>query len=222
MSRLKIDVHSHSILSYDGGLSEEEFLEVIENKLLDYIAITDHNEIDFALMMQAKYGDCFIVGEEILTKEGEIIGLFLKEKIKKGMSLRATINAIKSQNGIVHIPHPFDTRRKALGEENLLSILDDIDVLEIYNQRTFNKKYNHEGQKWAKQNHILTSAGSDAHSMGEIGRTYNLIDEKPTRENFLTLLHGTEIVEGSINIHGIFAPLLNKLQKQFFRSNEEL
>ena len=108
----KIDLHTHSIISYDGGITEKQYRKILEMGILDYVAITDHNETRFAGIMQKKFGDKIIIGEEIKTKEGEIIGLFLKKTIASGQSTEETAAAIHLQGGLVYIPHPFETRRK--------------------------------------------------------------------------------------------------------------
>src|SRR5579859_2648799 len=95
----KIDLHTHSIVSYDGGIREDEYKKLLTNNVIDFVAITDHNEIRFALMMQRRYGEQIIVGEEIMTAEGEIIGLFLKERIEPGLPVEETIQAIRMQRG---------------------------------------------------------------------------------------------------------------------------
>lgn len=108
INKYKIDLHTHSIISHDGGLTAQQYTKLIESKMLDYIAITDHNETQFARIMQQKLGSKIIIGEEIATTEGEIIGLHLKQTIPKGMTPEETVRAIKQQNGLVYIPHPFE------------------------------------------------------------------------------------------------------------------
>ena len=127
--KYKIDLHTHSILSYDGGISRQEYINALNNKILDCIAITDHNEIDFALNLYKDFPKNIIVGEEIMTNDGEIIGLFLKKLIPKHLSVIKTIELIKEQNGLVYIPHPFDLMRAGIGEDLLKKHIKDIDTL---------------------------------------------------------------------------------------------
>src|SRR3989337_574007 len=128
MNKYKIDLHTHSIISHDGGLSAEHYTNIIEKRILDFIAITDHNETRFARIMQQKLGQRIIVGEEIGTTEGEIIGLFLQNTIPGGLTPEKTVQEIKAQNGLVYIPHPFETFRKGLQRDTLERIVKYIDI----------------------------------------------------------------------------------------------
>src|SRR6266576_5491693 len=106
-SRYKIDLHTHSIISQDGGITASQYEKILQAGVLDCIAITDHNETSFARIMHKKLGDRIIIGEEISTPEGEIIGLFLTETIPGGIRLDEAIASIKHQGGLVYLPHPF-------------------------------------------------------------------------------------------------------------------
>src|SRR5215467_13245977 len=104
-ARYTIDLHTHSIISQDGGITASQYEKVLQSGMLDCIAITDHNETSFARIMQKKLGDRIIVGEEIETTEGEIIGLYLHETIPGGISVDEAIASIKHQGGLVYVPH---------------------------------------------------------------------------------------------------------------------
>src|SRR3954467_12292615 len=108
----KVDLHTHSIASPDGSLGLEDYRRALAEKRLDYIAITDHNRIDFAAQIRATLGEQIIIGEEITAVEGEVIGLFLREAVPAGLPLAETIQRITDQGGVVYIPHPFETVRK--------------------------------------------------------------------------------------------------------------
>ncbi|MDA1317355.1 MAG: hypothetical protein O3B87_05045, partial [bacterium] len=103
--KYKIDLHTHSVLSHDGGISELEYKSVLDAHILDFVAITDHNQIEFALQMHEQFPEKIIVGEEIKTNEGDIIGLFLTKLISPGLSSKKTVELIKDQDGLVYIPH---------------------------------------------------------------------------------------------------------------------
>jgi predicted metal-dependent phosphoesterase TrpH len=115
---LKVDLHTHSVASPDGGISESQYQQVLNKGTLNCIAITDHNEVDFAIAMNKKFGDKIIVGEEIMTTQGEIIGLFLTEKVPAGLSPEETVKQIRKQGALVYIPHPFETFRHGLSAED--------------------------------------------------------------------------------------------------------
>src|SRR5258708_35670555 len=101
-SRYRVDLHTHSIISQDGGLTAQQYEKILDSGILDCIAITDHNETSFARIMPKKLGDRIIIGEEISTREGEIIGLYLKETIPGGIELDEAIASIKHQRGLVY------------------------------------------------------------------------------------------------------------------------
>src|SRR6266852_4695389 len=104
----KVDLHTHSQASLDGGLSAADYHNMLaQDNGLQCVAVTDHNSIAFAQKLQAELGERIIVGEEITTAEGEIIGLYLKKTVPGGRSLAETVRSIKEQDGLVYVPHPF-------------------------------------------------------------------------------------------------------------------
>src|SRR5690606_35884246 len=112
-------------------------------------AVTDHNTIAFAQELNAKLGAQIVVGEEITAREGEIVGLFLTEKVKPGMSAADTARAIKQQGGLVYIPHPFETVRKGLPLTVLDAIAEDVDIIEIRNGRAVFQNKGKQAEAWA-------------------------------------------------------------------------
>src|SRR5579863_72393 len=127
-SRFKVDLHTHSIISQDGGVTAAQYEKILQTGELDCIAITDHNETSFARIMQKKFGNRIIIGEEISTKEGEIIGLYLHETIPGDISIDEAISSIKHQGGLVYIPHPYERFRKGLQQDTIERIAADIDI----------------------------------------------------------------------------------------------
>ncbi len=168
----KIDLHTHSIASADGGITVAQYTKAIETKSIDIIAITDHNKIDFAVNLHKKYPKNIIVGEEIMTNTGEIIGLFIDKKIESGLSIEETVTEIKQQSGLCYIPHPLEKLRNGLSWENLEKIKQNIDILEVGNGRAVNKKNYKKLVSWAEQNAISIASSSDAHGKRGLGRSY--------------------------------------------------
>lgn len=209
----KLDLHTHSILSYDGGILLEEYAKAISEKRIDYVAITDHNEIDFALEAFAKLGDHIIVGEEIMTTQGEIIGLFLQKKIQPDLTISQTIEEIKKQDGLVYIPHPFDIRRHAIGESNLTPVVSQTDILEVFNGRNITPSNNKQALTFARTMNVPGAVGSDSHSRGELGRTYLLVNDIPTVHNIKKLAEQGRRVEKLVNPLLFLSPSINKLRK---------
>ncbi|HWY78771.1 MAG TPA: hypothetical protein VNW29_00265, partial [Candidatus Sulfotelmatobacter sp.] len=131
-SRYKVDLHTHSIISQDGGITAAHYEKILRSGELDCVAITDHNETNFARVMQKKLGERIIIGEEISTPEGEIIGLYLNETIPGGISLDEAIVSIKHQGGLIYIPHPYEHFRKGLRRFSIDRITSEIDIMEVF------------------------------------------------------------------------------------------
>src|SRR3984893_1524449 len=129
------------------------------------MAVTDHNESSGPLEAASKAsGIKVIVGEEVKTAhQGEVIGLFIEEKIPRGLSLEETIAEIKRQGGIVYVPHPFDRLHSVPDYEHLLPVLDDVDAIEIFNPRIAIMEFNEEAVRFAAKYRMPAGAGSDAH-----------------------------------------------------------
>lgn len=214
MKKYKIDLHLHSTLSHDGGIDFKDIENIFRNQILDQIAITDHNEIDFALKMSQKFPGKIIVGEEIKTKQGEIIGLFLTKKIKKGMTLAETIHAIRDQQGLCFLPHPYSTRRNGIGGFLLQVYYDMVDFIEGYNQRAILGLSNKKALKFCKDHSLIYVSNSDAHSIKGVGKVYNMVDEICVKENLLQQLKNAEHVTHRPGLMEYLAPGLNKLKKR--------
>lgn len=184
----KVDLHTHSLASPDGGITALQYQKILESGTLDYIAVTDHNRIDFALELHKNLGEPIVVGEEIMTSAGEIIGLYLNKRIKPGLTPLETVKQIKDQNGLVYIPHPFETVRKGVHPSILEELSDYIDIIEVCNGRALLQNRSAQAAVWTKLNYKTGAASSDAHGFHGIGRTYTQVHEKPTRGNLLELL----------------------------------
>lgn len=215
---LKLDLHTHSIASYDGGISADRYRRALDAGVLDVAAITDHNRIDFALEMHKELGSAIIVGEEIMTSAGEIIGLFLEEVVKPGMSPLETIEAIKRQRGIVYIPHPFETVRKGLSSGILDELVDYIDVVEVCNGRAFLQNRSEQAVLWTRMNHKLSTASSDAHGFKGLGRTYTLVAHVPERDNLLKLLDNGVLMTDRPSLRSLLYPKYHRLRKRLRRN----
>src|SRR3990170_2176074 len=134
---MKADLHAHTHFSRDALTSVETFVRRYQRAGIECVAVSDHNNIDGALAVRQTAPFRVIISEEIKSTEGEIIGLFLQETIRKGLTPEDTVRAIKEQGGLVLVPHPFDRVRKSpLREEALLRILPQVDVIEVFNSRT--------------------------------------------------------------------------------------
>lgn len=210
----KVDLHTHSTASPDGGLTADQYRRALGAKTLDAIAVTDHNRIDFALELRRELGEAIIVGEEIMTTDGEIIGLFLEKTIQPGMTPADTIRQVKDQGGLVYVPHPFETVRKGLHPAVLEEIADAVDIVEVCNGRAFFQNKSEQVVVWARINAKIGAASSDAHGLQGLGKTYTSIAEMPNRDNLLHLLESGIPMAGRPNVRALLYPKLNRLRKK--------
>jgi len=170
---MKVDMHVHTCYSKDATLSLETIMETCRQRGLDGVAITDHNTIAGALALKEISPFLVIVGEEIDTTKGEILGLFLKEEIPGGLRPEEAMARIREQGGLVGVSHPLDRlRRSAMGRVALLEIIDELDFLEGFNSRVTFPSDNRSAQALAQVRGLPITAGSDAHTAYEIGRAY--------------------------------------------------
>lgn len=194
-----------------------QYRTVLESGKLDCLAITDHNRIDFATQAKAQLGDRIIVGEEIMTNQGEIIGLFLNEQVKPGLTPVDTVKAIKAQGGLVYIPHPFETVRKGLHPAILETIQEDIDIIEVCNGRAFLQNRGEQALVWAKLNQVVPAASSDAHGIRGLGKTYTSVQEIPTAKNLTTLLASGMLQTHRPGIRSLLYPKYHKIRNTLVR-----
>lgn len=217
MQNIKVDFHTHSSDSHDGGISIKQYRNILETGQLDCVAVTDHGKIKTAWQLQDEFGDKVIVGEEIMTEEGEIIGLFLDKPIPSGLSLKKTITLIREQEAIVYVPHPFETIRHGLDEKTLAKHKDAIDIIEACNGRAFLQNYSKQSVVWARLNHVASAASSDAHGIKGIGRTYSLLHETPTKNTLLSLMPSAKLITDRPSFLSLLYPKYNRLRKKAFR-----
>ena len=183
---MKIDLHVHTCQSRDSLMRPDEVLCWVERRGLDAVAITDHNAISAAVALQREASFPVIVGEEIRTRRGEIIGLFLQSEIEPDLSPAETIARIREQGGLVCIPHPLDrVRNSRLEFGALMEIIDQVDIIEVLNARVTFGIDNRRAGELADAYGLLHGAGSDAHQRFEIGRAYV---EMPPFEDAQTFL----------------------------------
>lgn len=211
----KVDLHTHSSQSPDGGITSEQYSEILQKKVLDYIAVTDHDDIEMALSLHATLGDRIIVGQEVSTTEGEIIGLFLKKIVKPNMSIYEAIHEIKSQKGLVYIPHPFETIRKGITEETLDNVKNEVDIVEVHNGRALLQNRGPKSLTWTRMNNKAGASSSDAHGIKGLGGSFSLLDKPPTRYNLVELLEKAHYKTQRTSLRALLYPKSNKLKKRF-------
>lgn len=192
---MKVDLHVHTCYSRDSLTSLETIVEACRRRGLDKVAITDHNTIAGALALREVAPELVIVGEEIKTPDGEFIAYFLEEEIPRGLSPQETIARIRAQGGVVGVSHPLDRlRREAMRWANLMKVIDQVDTLEAFNARTIFPADNRRTAELARQRGLLVTAGSDAHTAGEIGQAFVEMPPFNSKEEFMQSLAQGQIV----------------------------
>lgn len=210
----KIDLHTHSTASPDGGVSPSQYEKAITSGLVDYIAITDHNQIDMAIALHQQLGDKIIVGEEIMTSVGEVIGLFLTSVIEPNQSIEETIRQVKAQNGIVYIPHPFETLRRGVHPAVLEEVMHEIDIIEVCNGRAFLQNRSTQAVVWARLNQVVGAASSDAHGYLGLGKTFVSINKPPTRENLVRQIATGKLLTDRPGLRALLYPKYHRIRKK--------
>jgi predicted metal-dependent phosphoesterase TrpH/glycosyltransferase involved in cell wall biosynthesis len=192
------DLHMHTSWSHDCSIGVDELLDHAEAEGLGAIAVTDHNVFGGALEAVEKARGrrlTVIPGEEIKTAEqGEVIGLFLKEEIPRGLSFAETVAAIRAQGALVYVPHPFDRLHAIPDPATLHRHLAEIDVFEVYNARLLFEAYNDEALRFARKYNLTRAAGSDAHVLQGVGTGVVRMRRFSGPEEFLVSLRSAEVL----------------------------
>lgn len=193
---VRADLHNHTHYSPDSILSPERFVARAVERGLDWVAVTDHNTLRAAPTVQkAIEGTALrvIVGEEVRTSDGEILGLFLSDEVPRGLSPEETMERIKAQGGLVGVPHAFDTHRSPLRTEAMLRLVDRIDFIEGLNARMVDASHNGRAVEFAREHGLPLSAASDAHSPCEVGRAYVEMPDFEGPDGFLAALRSGKL-----------------------------
>ena len=191
-----VDLHMHTDHSPDCATPVDTLLETAKKVGLGAIAITDHNEVSGALEARERAnGIKVIVAEEVKTADqGEVIGLFIEEKIPRGMTLQETIAEIRRQGGLVYVPHPFDRMHAVPDYENLLAVVEEVDAMEVFNPRVAFSAFNEEAARFAAKYRIVAGAGSDSHVAQGLGSVKIRMRDFDGPEEFLESLRDADIV----------------------------
>ena len=194
---LRGDFHMHTAFSHDCTTSPEALARRCEEVGLGCIAVTDHNRLGGAVAVKSAAPFMVILGEEIKSTEGEVTGLFLEEEIPAGLTLLETVKRVKEQGALVSVPHPFvGMGRSALGRRSVMDILPYVDIMERFNARTMKGSDNQAARRFAAELGLVTTAVSDSHTLGELGRTFTeLPDFDGTPGGFLAALREAQFIE---------------------------
>jgi len=206
---MKYDLHIHSKYSSDGILEPQKIVKIAVKKGLHGVAVTDHDTIKGGLEAKKFENEDFkvIVGSEVFTTRGEIIGLFLSEEIKS-KEFNEVCDEIKDQDGLVIVPHPFDELRKSSFKIRKKDI-KYIDSIEIFNSRCINEKFNKIAQIYAKEHNLTGVGGSDAHFAFELGNSGVILGSNDLR---------TAISNNNLDVYGKRSIILNHLMTKVLKT----
>lgn len=197
--RLKVDMHMHSERSPDSRMRAAVQARRIREVGLDVACATDHNTIEGGLRLrEAADGFRVIVGSEILSRDGEIIGLFLERDVPRGLSAEETIARIREQGGVVSIPHPFSRNRlNRIRRLALDRVRSSVDAIEVFNAREAFTGDNLRAARYAEEHGIAGAVGSDSHRPSEIGAAWLEMDDFSEAVSFVAALR-TGTINGTL------------------------
>ena len=176
------DLHCHSSASFDSLSRPADLVRVARERGLTHLAITDHGRLDGAYAVRDTAADALtvIVGQEVSSADGDVIGLYLERVVPAGLSALETIVAIHEQGGLAGIPHPFDRFRASglagLPEARLTEVAAAVDYVEAWNARVPTASVNQRAREFALERGVPGVAVSDAHSLIEVGVAYTRLD----------------------------------------------
>ena len=184
---LRVDLHLHSNYSHDGRSSLQQLIARAHDCNLDRIALTDHNVVDGALRLVTIEPVLAIAGEEVKTREGEVIGLFITHRVPPFLAPEEAMDLIRGMGGLTYIPHPLDRNRANFRAERIVALADRIDIIESYNPWC-DVAANRAAARLAEDLGKVQATGSDSHSADELGRSWMEMDEYSSPADFLDKL----------------------------------
>ncbi len=215
---IRAEFHTHTCYSHDSLVKIDDFLDTCNKKGLDRVAITDHNEIKGAFIAKELDPERVIVGEEIQTTQGEMLGYFIKNHIPAGLTPMQTIEALKAQDAFISIAHPFDPHRGTTwSESSLAEISPYIDAIEIFNARCLSNRANLQAEAYARKHHLAGMVGSDAHSLYELGRASLLLpafDDADSLRKALVSARRDDRLSGTwVHLISLYAKIVKRISK---------
>ena len=193
---VRVDLHSHTMWSGDSTTTPDEIERAVVESGLDVVCVTDHHAVAGAVQLSGRLPCRVIVGEEMRTHAGEIIGLFMTERVPFGLPAIQSAELIRSQGAIVYVPHPFDPMRRNITEAALVDLVDAglVDAVEVLNAKTSLSSLNAKAIQFAEDRGLRSGAGSDAHVPNALGAAYVEMPDFDGPTEFLRSLEQAKIV----------------------------
>jgi predicted metal-dependent phosphoesterase TrpH len=193
---VRVDLHTHTMWSGDCTTTPDEYRQAVIDSGLDVVCITDHNAVAGAERLRDELPCRVIVGEEVRVGRGELIGLFLTERLPGGLSPAEAARRIRDQGGIVYVPHPFDPMRNCLAPAELDELVEAglVDALEVRNAKTSLESLNRQAAEYAERHGLAAGGGSDAHVPDALGAAYAEIPDFDDPAGFLAALRAGRVV----------------------------
>jgi predicted metal-dependent phosphoesterase TrpH len=191
---IRVDLHVHTSASFDSKTEPKQLADRSRQLGLDPIFVTDHDTTLAAFRLQVASRQRVVVGEEIATTDGELIGLFLQRRIPPGLTAKQTALEIKDQGGLVYLEHPYDQFRRHLSQAAIEEVAELIDIVEVFNARS-DEKTNHQAEELRGILGAAPGAGSDAHTVKELGSVYVEMQNFDGADDFLASLRSARIVK---------------------------
>jgi predicted metal-dependent phosphoesterase TrpH len=216
---LRVEFHCHTRFSKDSLTAPKSLVETCRKKNIDRVVVTDHNSIAGAVQAHQIDPERTIIGEEIMTTQGEILAAFVQEEIPSGLEPDDVIHRLRQQGAFISVSHPFDRQRKGHWElTDLLEILPLVDAIETYNSRCMRAIYNQEAEDFALEHQIPGTVGSDAHATFELGRATLLLPDFKDADELRLVIRASqaEVKPSSIWVHlaSRYAEWSKKLPKE--------
>jgi len=215
---LTLELHSHTYASGDCLMRPVDVVRTCERKGIHRLAVTDHNTLRGALELHDLAPGLVVVGEEIMTTQGELLAYFVKEEAPPGLSPTETIARLRAQGAVISVAHPFDRLRQgAWCEADLAAIIHLVDAIEVFNSRCIYPEDNDRALAFARTHAKLGTVGSDAHSHRELGRAVLKVEKAGTAEELIAgLADGervTRLSSPAIHATSTFAKQWKKLRR---------
>ncbi len=219
MDRVRLDMHMHTEYSRDSRIALADFAELARKAELGAVCITDHDTIEGGLRLrEMDTGLQVIVGEEITTADGELVGLYLKDKVPPGLTADRSIELIHEQGGLAYVPHPFSrNRRRHLRRSALERVVPKLDIVEVFNAREVASSSNVQALAFAREHDLPGGVGSDSHRPIEIGRAYVDVASFVTPQELLIALREGKVT-GTLSGIGIHMRTWVDICRKFMRT----